>query len=99
MDVAAILGYQLFAISCIASKQGGGETKKHLFEIFVRARQLGGDEARIGLVCCVPNPAALQAEVEETWDAEGKIRVFGQGQLLDLAVWLEDWFRTANREV
>ncbi len=98
LDVAAIVGYQLFAISCIASEQQGGETKKHLFEVFVRARQVGGDEARIGLVCCVPKPADLQAEVEETWDAEGKIRVFGQDQLLDLPAWLEDWFKTANKE-
>ncbi|GAB4533420.1 MAG: hypothetical protein Kow0063_15350 [Anaerolineae bacterium] len=98
IDVAAMWGYQLFAISCRMTEKPGF-AKEHLFEVFVRARQLGGDEARIGLVCCVPNPATLQAEVEETWDAEGKIRVFGQDQLLDLPDWLEDWFRTANREV
>jgi len=98
LDVAAMWGYQLFAISCMMTEKPKF-AKEHLFEVFVRARQLGGDEARIGLVCCVPNPAALQAEVEETWDAEGKIRVFGQEHLLDLATWLEDWFRTANKEV
>jgi hypothetical protein len=98
IDVAAMWGYQLFAISCIVT-ENKGKAKEHLFEVFVRARQLGGDEARIGLVCCVPKPAALQAEVEETWDAEGKIQVFGQEHLLDLAAWLEEWFRTANREV
>jgi len=99
LDVAAIIGYQLFAISCITSKEEGGETKKHLFEAFVRARQLGGDEARVVLVCCVGKPQVLQREVEQSWDAEGKIRVFGQDHLLDLAAWLEDWFQTANREV
>ena len=98
IDVAAMWGYQLFAISCRMTEKRSF-AKEHLFEVFVRARQLGGDEARIGLVCCVKNPAALQAEVEETWDAEGKIRVFGQDQLLDLPDYLEDWFRTANREV
>jgi len=98
IDVAAMWGYQLFAISCMVTEKPKF-AKEHLFEVFVRARQVGGDEARYGLVCCVPNPAALQAEVEETWDVEGKIRVFGQDQLLDLAAWLEEWFQTANREV
>jgi len=97
IDVAVMWGYQLFAISCMVTEKKG-PAKEHLFEVFVRARQVGGDEARIGLVSCVPNPTALQAEVEETWDAEGKIRVFGQDQLLDLPAWLEDWFKTANRE-
>ena len=98
IDVAAMWGYQLFAISCIVT-ESKPRAKEHLLEIYVRARQLGGDEARIGLICCVPNPAILQAEVEEAWDAEGKIRVFGRNQLLDLTAWLEDWFRTANKEV
>jgi hypothetical protein len=98
IDVAAMWGYQLFAISCMVTEKKD-KAKEHLFEVFVRARQVGGDEARYGLICCVPNPVALQAEVEETWDAEGKIRVFGQDHLLDLPNWLEDWFRTANREV
>lgn len=98
LDVAAIIGYQLFAISCIASEQNGGETKRHLFEAYVRAQQLGGDEARTGLICCVANPAFLEAEVEVIWDAEGRIRIFGRDQLPDLAAWLEDWFQTANKE-
>jgi len=98
LDVAAMWGYQLFAISCMVTEKKA-RAKEHLFEVFVRARQVGGDEARCAVVCCVPDPAALQAEVEETWDAEGKIRVFGQAHLLDLPDWLEDWFRTANREV
>ncbi len=98
IDVAAMWGYQLFAISCMMTEKPKF-AKEHLFEVFVRARQLGGDEARIGLVCCVPKPATLQAEVEETWDAEGKIKVFGQEHLVDLAAWLENWFQTANREV
>lgn len=98
IDVAAMWGYQLFAISCRAAERKG-PAKEHLFEVFVRARQLGGDEVRVGLVCCVPKPAALQAEVERTWDAEGKIRVFGQDHLLDLTAWLEDWFQTANKGV
>jgi hypothetical protein len=98
LDVAAMMGYQLFAISCIASKKEGGETKKHLFEIYVRARQLGGDEARIGLVCCVENPTCLKEEIEKSWDAEGKIEVFGMYNLPRLSDQLKLWFATANKE-
>jgi hypothetical protein len=95
LDVAAIRGYQLFALSCIASdrKEKG---KEHLLEAYVRARQMGGDEARVGLVCCYHDPGALQQEIEETWFTEGRVKVFGQKDLVDLPVLLQKWFETAN---
>ncbi len=96
LDVAAIDGYQLFAISCMATCIPGN-AKKHLMEVFVRARQLGGDEARFGLVCCVKNPEMLQQEIARTWDAQGKIRVFGSRHLPDLTRELKNWFLTANK--
>jgi len=98
LDLAAMRGYQLFAISCIASRRADGETKNHLFQAYVRARQLGGDEARVALVCCVENPKDVQKEVEKSWDANGKIRVFGRTDLLNLSKSLKGWFETANQE-
>lgn len=98
LDIAAMRGYQLFAISCIASNHADGETKKHLFEVYVRARQLGGDEARIALVCCVEHPDLVRKEIESSWDAQGKIRVFGRCDLPNLAKGLAAWFETANTE-
>jgi len=116
LDVAAILGYQLFAVSCITTeaeeKEGAGKNnddqrknpkgqfrnvKNHLFEVFVRARQMGGDEARIGLVCCVDDPGRLQEKIARDWDAEGKLRVFGRSDLQNLASKFADWFKTANQ--
>lgn len=96
IDMAAIYGYQLFALSCMVTKEAA-KAKEHLFEVFVRARQIGGDEARIGLVCCVKNPKALQREIEREWEAEGKVRVFGQRDLPRLAGCLREWFETANK--
>lgn len=96
-DVAIVRGYQLFAISCIASDKKE-KCKEHLFEAYVRARQMGGDEARIGLVSCAPkdnpdsSPSAIQREIEEAWDAKGKVRVFGAEHLPDLPAYLKDWF-------
>lgn len=98
-DVVAMRGYQLFAISCSTVTEKGF-LKQKLFEAYVRARQMGGEEARIGLVCCAPsdkpdsNPAAIQKEIEESWEAEGKVRVFGAEHLPDLPSYLQDWFNS-----
>lgn len=94
-DVAAIRGYQLFALSCITSDKKE-KCKEHLLEAYVRARQMGGDEARIGLVCCYHDPDALRQEIEETWFTEGRVEVFGQRDLVDLPARLQEWFETAN---
>jgi hypothetical protein len=98
-DVAAMRGHQLFALSC-STESKKGVLKLKLFEAYVRARQMGGEEARVGLVCCAPtdnpdsNPAAIQSEIEETWDAKGKVRVFGAEHLPNLPDYLRDWFNS-----
>ncbi len=99
MDVAATVGYQLFAISCRATDKKGA-AKEHLMEVFVRASQLGGDEARFAAVtlCEDKNVRDLQNEVTESWDAKGKIRVFGRSHIRDLSAHLLRWFREANQE-
>ena len=98
-DVAAMHGYQLFAISCTTGSNKG-LLKSKLFEAYVRARQMGGDEARVGLVCCAPNdnpennPELIQSEIEETWDAQGKLQVFGVEHLPNLPEYLREWFNS-----
>ncbi len=68
LDIVAMKGYQLFAISC-STDSGKSMLKLKLFEAYVRARQLGGDEAKIGMVCCAPsdnpkgNPDVIKKEV------------------------------------
>jgi Card1-like, endonuclease domain len=94
-DVAAMRGYQLFAISCTTG-QKNSLCKEKLFEAYTRARQMGGDEARVALVCCHQDPPALLGEIEETWFTEGRVRVFGKQDLADLPARLKDWFETAN---
>jgi hypothetical protein len=96
LDVLVMHGYQLFALSCMVTRRRQA-AKDHLMEVFVRARQLGGDEARFALISLYPNHEGLQAEVSETWDAEGKIRVFGPAHLPNLAPYLQDWIETASR--
>lgn len=99
LDVVLTKGYQLFAISCRATDKKG-PAKEHLLEIFVRAKQLGGDEARFAAVtlCDDKGVTELQKEVTEAWDAAGKIRVFGRRHILNLKDHLLQWFREANQE-
>jgi hypothetical protein len=95
LDVAALHGYQLFAFSCgvLSKPNEKGELKLKLFEVFVRARQLGGDEARVALVSASPDPKALQSEIRNEFDPEGHIKVFGQADLKDLKAALASWIK------
>jgi len=90
-DDFAIKGYQFFGISC-GTGAGKGHLKLKLFEAFVRATQMGGDEAKFALVCGDPNPQKIQADLEEEWNAKGKIMVWGIEDLPDLSNLLRQWF-------
>ncbi len=98
IDVAATLGYQLFGISCIVTERKD-QSKDHLFEVFTRADQLGGDEARFAVVSFYEKPEELERDVSQDWDAAGKIKVFGRQHIQDLSRHLLEWFRKANQEV
>lgn len=92
LDVVVMISYQLFVFSCITTADKD-RAKEHLLEAYVRARQLGGDEARVALVCCYDDALRLQNEVSRVWDAEGKVKVFGMRELKNLTQHLADWFQ------
>lgn len=94
-DVAALRGYQFFGISCTTS-QDKDTAKQKLFEAYLRARQLGGDEARVGLVCAYEDAPRFEREVIQKWRARNKIKVFGPREWPDLAAYLDEWLRTAQ---
>jgi len=99
VDVVAIRGYQLFAFSCkTKSDENRSELKLALFEAYVRARQLGGDEARVALVCCAEDPRGLEDEIRRDFDDEGRVRVFGRKHLADLAIHIKDWIKSQSGE-
>ncbi|GBC77426.1 hypothetical protein HRbin08_00904 [bacterium HR08] len=95
VDVVAIRGYQLFAFSCSTDTKKS-LLKLKLFEAYVRARQLGGDEARVALVCCSDDPDGLEHEMRRDVDPEGRIRVFGRKHLANLTEHLREWIRTQS---
>lgn len=91
-DVAVMRGYQLFAFSCTTSTERG-LNKKKLFEVFMRARQMGGDEAHVALVGGYADAEGLLREVNEEWLApRDMIRVFGPKDWPDLQDKMAEWF-------
>ncbi len=94
LDVVALKGYQLFVLSCTTAHKKS-RLKQKMFEAYIRGRQLGGDEARIGLICYSNDPDQVKDEIEEEWDSKGKIAVFGKDEIRDLSYHLEQWFQQA----
>lgn len=92
-DVIALRGYQLFYFSCYTGHEPS-TAKQKLFEAMHRATQLGGDEAKVALICTADDPQAICAECEADWQMENinRIRVFGRAHLPCLAESLESWF-------
>jgi len=93
-DVAAMCGYQLFAISCTTSNNK--DLCKHkLFEAYVRAKQMGGDEARVALVSYHKDPQTLLTNFLNEWKySKSSVRVFGKDDLTDLPKNLRDWIES-----
>jgi hypothetical protein len=88
-DVAFVRNHQLFALSCTTASDRQ-ICKQKLFEANTRARQLGGVEARVGLVCCNNYPDSLRSELEvESRDL--KIAVFGRQDLCNLGEKIIKW--------
>ena len=95
-DVAFMRGYQLFAISCSTTSRRS-LCKEKLFEAYHRARQMGGDEARVALVCCSDEPDSIKAEMSDTL-ANKKITVFGREDLINLSEKITEWIVQNDRE-
>ena len=90
IDVAVIRGHRLYVISCTTDTKIG-LCKSKLFEVAMRARQLGGDLARSALVCLLHGNDSkgdyrdqLQSDVSSIWEAANTPCVFG---LNDLREW------------
>jgi hypothetical protein len=96
-DIAFTRGYQLFAISCSTTSKRD-LCKQKLFEAYLRARQMGGDEARVILVCCSGDPDSIKAEIGNLLDQK-KIAVFGCKHLTELSRNISDWINQKDKEV
>ncbi|HWO26216.1 MAG TPA: hypothetical protein VNO30_46130 [Kofleriaceae bacterium] len=86
IDVALVRGHRLYVISCTTA-QKKGLCKSKLFEVAMRARQMGGDLARSALVCLAEDSSTVRADIASIWDAPNVPRVFG---VMDLREWAGD---------
>ncbi|MEY3868807.1 MAG: hypothetical protein RLZZ338_2698 [Cyanobacteriota bacterium] len=96
-DVAFRRGYQFFAISCTTSSIVD-VCKEKLFEAYIRARQLGGSEARVILVCFSNKPDII-AKTFLSMIKDKKIAVFGRNDIKDLSKAIEKWIKELDAEV
>ncbi|MFP4336315.1 MAG: Card1-like endonuclease domain-containing protein [Halothece sp.] len=93
-DVAFLRGYQLFALSCTTDDKGLCKLK--LFEAYRRAKQMGGDEARVALVCCSNNPSKIRKDFLAQIKDE-KVQVFGSQDLPELRQKLQSWIKEVEK--
>jgi len=82
IDVAIVRGHRLYVISCTTDTKIR-LCKSKLFEVSMRARQLGGDLARSALVCLLHGSNdkgsyvdQLRNDVEDIWAASNTPKVF-----------------------
>lgn len=94
-DVAATRGHQLFAISCTTSADKD-LCKSKLFEVYRRAKQLGGDAARIALVSFHSDAPALVKAFADEWEPDKSVLVLGAKEFPDLQSYLRTWINTAR---
>jgi hypothetical protein len=107
VDVIGIRGYQLFGISCASVTQRNENDEKakwKLFEAILRARQIGGDEARVAFVTLLPNSGTdskegVEREAQRLLQRKGIVKVFGRTDLDGLEKKLARWIQEANEEV
>ena len=82
LDVVAVLGYQIVVVSCTTDKDQA-TVKGKAMEAIIRARQLGGDEARAIVLCSADKQAAelIENEMEDEMGSRGlPLRVWGKNR-------------------
>lgn len=84
LDVVLLRGPRLYVVECTTTFTKA-KAKEKLFEAAARARHMGGDLARVALVCLVPTlddrkqPTMdqLRDDIEEVWDSHYRPVAFG----------------------
>ncbi|HOM80969.1 MAG TPA: hypothetical protein PLU39_03350 [Armatimonadota bacterium] len=96
LDVLAMRYHQLFVFSCGTTLRRDDsafrECKLKLMEARTRARQFGGDEAAVALICLLDGGCLqhLRSQVPD----DDRLYVFGLPDLRDLRSRLKDWILT-----
>lgn len=87
LDVVAVLGYQIIVVSCTVDSSQDMIKQKGM-EAILRARQLGGDEARAIVLCSTDQKSARLVEYElkdEMGSASEPLQVWGRNSWSSLS--------------
>ncbi len=80
-DVVGVRGHHAVLFTCTVERKGG-LLKQKLFEGLSRGARLGGEHARVALVCMTADPTAVLRQVQELgWDGYDEVRVFGEAHV------------------
>lgn len=96
IDVMAILGYQLLCISC-TTDDNRARVKLKGFEILHRARQIGGDEARVILLSRLPEgkDTELENDLHKDIGSEDRpLTVWGRDKWTNLQCYFANYLQT-----
>ena len=95
LDVVGVLGYQIVVVSCTVDGDNDMIKTKGM-EVILRARQLGGDEAR-AIVLCSANRGVARRVQKELHDEAGStgtpLQVWGRDKWQQLPDNLENYLR------
>jgi hypothetical protein len=80
IDVLGLYGYQLIAVSCTATNKEE-EAEKRVYEAWFRARQLGGEEARVLVASLIENPDPLNQRLKSQLGHLAHVHVLGRNDL------------------
>lgn len=97
LDVVAVLGYETVVVSCTLASDHGRVKQKGM-EAILRARQLGGVEARAIVLCAASSNAQrlIQAELkEETGGSSPPLEIWGKDRWYRLQQTFDQYIRTA----
>ena len=81
LDVVAVLGYQVVVVSCSVTSNPK-DIKQKAMEVYHRAKQLGGDEARAVVLCVASYEDAerVEKELEDETGTKRPLQIWGRQQ-------------------
>ncbi len=95
LDVVAVLGYQIIVVSCTTTSDESVIREKAA-EVYLRAQQLGGDEARTIMLCSVSERIRQRLETElkdDTGSKDEPLQVWGKKKWYKLSYHFKEYLK------
>ena len=79
LDIVAVLGYQVVVVSCSLTSNKS-DVKQKAMEVYHRAKQLGGDEARAVVLCVADanDTGQVEKELEDETGTRRPLQIWGR---------------------